>query len=108
MTTSIESITSHLLTRQPLPPLEPGKTVFSLTMKQQIKHLETTELIKAALNLANDDIAGCHEIVEKMQGEKTADVLHAILHRREGEPTNGRRRGINPIVLVDLRCQDEG
>lgn len=82
----IDPLLSELFQRSPLPPLEPGKTVYSTSLQTRIKSLQTTPVVKAALNLANDDIKGCHDIVEKMQGESTADCLHAILHRREGEP----------------------
>jgi hypothetical protein len=81
----IDPLLSELFERSPLPPLEPGKTVYSTSLQTRIKSLQTAPVVKAALNLANDDIKGCHDIVEKMQGESTADCLHAILHRREGE-----------------------
>lgn len=82
----IDPLLNELFERSPLPPLEPGKTVYSTSLQTRIKSLQTAPVVKAALNLANDDIKGCHDIVEKMQGESTADCLHAILHRREGEP----------------------
>lgn len=84
-TLDLDPILADLLDRHPFPPLEPGKQVYSPTLKTRIQALDTKPVIKAALNLANDDIKGCHDIVEKTQGEPTADVLHAILHRREGE-----------------------
>jgi len=81
----LDEILSELLGRTTLPPLEPGKTIHSASLQIRIKSLDVAPVVKAALNLANDDIKGCHDIVEKTQGESTADVLHAILHRREGE-----------------------
>lgn len=39
----------------------------------------------AALHLANDDINHCHLIAQDHEGDPTADLLHATLHRREGE-----------------------
>lgn len=38
-----------------------------------------------ALHLVNDDINRCHLIAQDHEGDPTADLLHATLHRREGK-----------------------
>lgn len=80
---SAESLASTLLSRIP-PPLCPTRP-FDASLKPQIDQLGAPKLVTAALHLANDDIDGCHDIVGDMNSE-TAKVLHATLHRREGEP----------------------
>jgi hypothetical protein len=79
---SPRSIATQLLSREP-PPLCPSG-VHDKSAKAAIVNLKATPLVTAALHLANDDIDGCHDIVGDMNGE-TAKVLHATLHRREGE-----------------------
>ncbi|ORY32166.1 hypothetical protein BCR39DRAFT_524435 [Naematelia encephala] len=87
--TTIDSVQSKLFAR-PLPPLEPGKTVWDPALTSQISDLKAHQFVKAALHLANDDIKRCHDVTEKNQGDPTADVLHAVLHRREGDYWNSK------------------
>jgi hypothetical protein len=46
MSSSIDSILPHLLER-PLPPLEPGKTVYAPELAKQIMGLEEHDFVKA-------------------------------------------------------------
>lgn len=47
-------------------------------------------LTHAALHLANDDIYACHDIAQASEGDPTADLMHATLHRREGDYWNSK------------------
>ena len=82
-TSTPESIASTLLARQPYPPLCP-KSVYDPALTQTINDLDAAPLVTAVLHLANDDLEGCHVIVQEMEGQPTANLLHATLHRREG------------------------
>lgn len=84
-----ESIASALLARQPYPPLCPKK-VYDPSLTKAISSLDAPLLAHAALHLANDDIEGCHVIVQDMEGQPTANLLHATLHRREGDYWNSK------------------
>jgi hypothetical protein len=84
-----EGIAAILLARQPYPPLCP-KSVYDPSLTQDIKTLDASPLVRAVLHLANDDIEGCHVIVQDMEGQRTANLLHATLHRREGDYWNSK------------------
>lgn len=84
-----EGIASILLARQPYPPLCP-KSVYDPSLTKDIKFLDASPLVRAVLHLANDDIEGCHVIVQDMEGQRTANLLHATLHRREGDYWNSK------------------
>lgn len=84
-----EGIASALLSRQPYPPLCPKK-VYDPSLTKVIGSLDAPLLVRAALHLANDDIEGCHVIVQDMEGQRTANLLHATLHRREGDYWNSK------------------
>lgn len=109
--TSPESLANLLLSRDPLPPLEPGKTIYSEKVKQDIVALHCDPVIKASLHLANDDLDACHDIVEPLSHDSDASVLHAILHRREGEFLDRRggvmpqREPLEPHVLTQIVSQ---
>jgi hypothetical protein len=84
-----ESIASTLFARQPYPPLCPKKA-YDPSLTTVISSLDAPSLVRAALHLANDDIEGCHVIVQDMEGQRTANLLHATLHRREGDYWNSK------------------
>ncbi|KAJ9110416.1 hypothetical protein QFC19_001541 [Naganishia cerealis] len=84
-----EAIASTLLARRPYPPLCP-KTVYDRSLTKTIQSLDAPLLVRAVLHLANDDIEGCHVIVQDMDGQRTANLLHATLHRREGDYWNSK------------------
>ncbi|BEI88331.1 uncharacterized protein CcaverHIS019_0110490 [Cutaneotrichosporon cavernicola] len=83
-----EEVVIQLFARD-LPPLEPEKP-WDATLKQHIAALPEHRYVVAALHLANDDIYACHDIVQVDEGEPTADLMHALVHRREGDPFNSK------------------
>lgn len=83
------TIASILLARQPYPALCP-KSTYDPSLTREITSLDASPLVKAVLHLANDDIEGCHVIVQDMEGQRTANLLHATLHRREGDYWNSK------------------
>jgi hypothetical protein len=107
-TMSTDAIQAKLFARPP-PPLEP-KAPWDASLKPQIAALPEHRYVVAgaspppdqpttfgsrlrslaALHLANDDIYACHDIVQADEGEPTADLMHALLHRREGDAFNSK------------------
>ncbi|OCF35851.1 hypothetical protein I316_02344 [Kwoniella heveanensis BCC8398] len=86
-----DEIVSHLFdASRPLPPLEPGKKVYAPELTKTIGGLKEHEYVIAALHLANDDIHHCHLIAQDNEGDPTANLLHATLHRREGDYWNSK------------------
>ncbi len=49
-----------------------------------------TELFRCALFLWNDHWSQAHNIAQNYEGDSAFDVLHSILHRREGDFFNAR------------------
>ncbi|KAL1413333.1 hypothetical protein Q8F55_001092 [Vanrija albida] len=89
MPTSTDAIVERLLARKPLPPLEP-KAAWDAELAAAIAGLDEHRFVIAALHLANDDVASCHRIAQASEGDATADLLHATLHRREGDYWNAK------------------
>lgn len=87
MSTQARQIADRLLARDPLPPLKPGKLIYSQELKFQIASLNDPPLVKAALHLANDDVESCHDIAQD-HNSPNGMLLHAVLHRREGDHWN--------------------
>ncbi|WVF67726.1 hypothetical protein IAT40_002485 [Kwoniella sp. CBS 6097] len=86
-----DEIVSHLFDRgRPLPPLEPGEKVYAPELTKTIAGLDEHMYVIAALHLANDDIHHCHLIAQDNEGDPTANLLHATLHRREGDYWNSK------------------
>lgn len=60
------------------------------------------ELIRACLLLWHDRLDAAHRVVQRHEGERTADCLHAIMHRREPDEGNSRywwaRVGRHPLA----------
>lgn len=88
----VQGIIRSLLTRE-----EPGLLVppgpWDAALQKQIAALDPGSLpqrcLQAALYLWNDDLWGCHEIVQKEDDEHGA-LLHAVLHRREPDAGNAK------------------
>jgi hypothetical protein len=78
---------------QDLPPLVPTKA-FNTSLRSEIdKYVETShssQSVRLVLHLLNDDIEAAHPIAQENEGDKTSDLCHGILHRREGEYWNSR------------------
>ncbi|WVQ72672.1 hypothetical protein IAR50_002231 [Cryptococcus sp. DSM 104548] len=87
--TTTDEIAAHLFAR-PLPPLEPGTQIYDTSLVGSISALDEHRFVKAALHLANDDINHCHLIAQDSEGDSNADLLHATLHRREGDYWNSK------------------
>jgi hypothetical protein len=104
------AIAELLFAREPRPPLSPGG-VYDSTLTARIDALAADPMSKAILHLLNDDLERAHAIAQSMEGDRTADYLHAIVHRREGDYGNskywlGRAQG--HAVLVRVFGVDEG
>lgn len=81
---STSGLVSRLLApRASLPPLCP-KNVYQTALQSEIKALDAPDMLKASLHLANDDWEQAHLLAQDMEGDRTADLMHAIVHRREG------------------------
>jgi hypothetical protein len=101
----------QLQQRDDLPPLYPA-SVWSNTLSQQLKTASDEELfgneelsaqqmqnLRAGLLVWNDDIHSAHDIVQNVHNS-TGSYWHAIIHRREGDPSNANywwaRTGAHP------------
>jgi hypothetical protein len=116
------SIAELLLGREPPPPLTPH-AIYDPSLTAQVDALDLPAMGKAALHLLNDDIDRGHALAQASEGEPTADYLHALVHRREGDFGNckywlGRAKAhpvlarifgdeAGAIAFVD-RCQAAG
>lgn len=86
---STAALVSKLLApRSSLPPLVP-KQLYQTSLQDDIKSLDAPNMLKASLHLANDDWEQAHLLAQDMEGDRTADLMHAIVHRREGERRDG-------------------
>ncbi|OCF57840.1 hypothetical protein L486_05305 [Kwoniella mangroviensis CBS 10435] len=85
-----DEIVSQLFSRSTPPPLEPGTKVYAPELTKSIAGLKEHMYVIAALHLANDDIHHCHLIAQDNEGDPTANMLHATLHRREGDYWNSK------------------
>lgn len=89
---AVQGILRKLLARE-----EPGQLVppgpWDPEFQKQIAALAPADLpqrcLQAALYLWNDDLWGCHDIVQKEEDESGA-LLHAVLHRREPDASNAK------------------
>ncbi|WVO14596.1 hypothetical protein L204_102231 [Cryptococcus depauperatus] len=97
---TLDEVVTYLFAR-PLPLLEPGTKIYDPNLVNVISNLSVHKYVKAALHLANDDIQNCHLIAQDNEGDPTADMLHATLHRREGDYWNSKywwsRVGRHPL-----------
>ncbi|WWD22591.1 hypothetical protein CI109_107084 [Kwoniella shandongensis] len=101
---STDEIVTRLFSRPTPPPLEPGTKVYAPELTPAIAKLKEHKFVIAALHLANDDIHHCHLIAQDNEGDSTADLLHATLHRREGDYWNSKywwsHVGSHPTVSI--------
>ncbi len=103
---SFHPIMAALLSR-PTPPLVPAKP-WDLSLTAQIaqaaKSEKASDYVQAALHLMNDDLDTAHSLVQRHEGDQTADYLHMLVHRREGDWSNTgywvRRVGTHPIYAA--------
>ncbi|KAI9634385.1 uncharacterized protein MKK02DRAFT_37916 [Dioszegia hungarica] len=96
-----DAIVKQLFDR-PLPPLEPGTTVYDKSLVDRIAKLPEHMFVVASLHLANDDIHRAHLIAQDNEGDATGNLLHATLHRREADYWNSKywfsRVGSHPTI----------
>lgn len=83
-----KDIAETLLARSPLPSLRP-EGVWSPDFRTAIKAADTSDYIQATLHLLNDDLESAHLIAQKHE-EPNGNLIHAIVHRREGDFGNSR------------------
>lgn len=93
---SLEALTARTSSSssvQDLPPLVPKKP-FNASLTSEIdKYVESSRSsasVRIVLHLLNDDIETAHTIAQANEGDRTSDLCHGILHRREGEYWNSR------------------
>lgn len=107
--------TIDTLLSRPLPPLVP-KAPWNAEMASAIDRVSAAEnaspFITAALHLLNDDLERAHRLVQAREGDQTADYLHMLVHRREGDWSNTgywvRRAGEHPVyatLLTTIRSE---
>ena len=102
----LHAIMATLLAR-PTPPLVPEKawdSSLTAQIAQAAKAAKTSIYVQAALHLLNDDLDNAHKLVQQNEGNQTADYLHMLVHRREGDWSNTgywvRRVGTHPIYAT--------
>jgi len=70
-------------------PLLSPKKIWDKELNEEISKQSISLLAKAALYLWNDCIEGAHKIAQENPG-KTGDLIHATLHRRQGDYWNSK------------------
>ncbi|MES2463926.1 MAG: hypothetical protein V4671_25430 [Armatimonadota bacterium] len=96
--------TVKALLSRPLPSLVP-KAPWNAEITKEIEQASAAEstsaFVTAVLHLLNDDLDRAHQLVQAREGNPTADYLHMLVHRREGDWSNTgywiRRAGKHPI-----------
>jgi hypothetical protein len=106
--TIFEALTTE---RTDTPPLLP-KRVYAPETTKAIKALyqngTVSHNVAALLHLLNDDLNSAHVLCQAHEDESTANYIHMIVHRREGDFSNTRywvmRTGAHPLLstLDDL------
>ncbi|SPO26991.1 uncharacterized protein UTRI_10454_B [Ustilago trichophora] len=72
-----------------LPPLRPQKP-FSSTHKSIISTPTFPVPVIAILHLLNDDLTSAHSLVQDDDSNMDSNLIHSILHRREGDFWNSK------------------
>ncbi|KAK9898690.1 hypothetical protein P389DRAFT_193711 [Cystobasidium minutum MCA 4210] len=96
---AVESISAKLLARAPTDvPLTP-KSPWDTSLRAEIQSVKpsrggssrgSSDVLKAAMHLCNDDIDNAHELAQAHEESMTANLIHAILHRREQDYWNSK------------------
>merc|ERR1711939_668738 len=105
---TFDDIYSALLARRDspseLPPLTPSGP-YRKSLKADIASLQgSSEVVQAALHLLNDDISAAHDLAQAHEESMTANLVHAVLHRREQDYWNSVS-GPFPVVSVPVGNQ---
>jgi hypothetical protein len=99
-------IVDTLLSRPtpPLVPRAPWNAELAKTIDAAAKAEKASVFVTAALHLLNDDLHSTHTLVQAYEGNQTADYLHMLVHRREGDWSNTgywvRRTGEHPAYAT--------
>lgn len=85
-----ETLTAHRTDDAPLLP----KTVYRAEATETIAGLHRTGIVSgnvaACLHLLNDDLDAAHVLCQAAESDPTANYIHQIVHRREGDFGNTR------------------
>ncbi len=101
--TQLHDVAETLLSRPVLPlvPKAPWKQELARDIEQAAAAEKASDFVTAALHLLNDDLPRAHQLVQAREGDQTADYLHMLVHRREGDWSNTgywvRRAGKHPV-----------
>ncbi|EST04822.1 hypothetical protein PSEUBRA_006127 [Kalmanozyma brasiliensis GHG001] len=83
----------HVLLRrgqhESLPHLRPQKP-YSPDLRPAISSLDAPIPVRGILHLLNDDIDAAHTLVQDDDSNRDSNLLHSILHRREGDFWNSK------------------
>lgn len=88
MSSPLPPSVSSLLSREELPSLRPQKSY--LPLANDIERLDLPIPVLGILHLLNDDIDAAHTLVQSDESNQTSNLIHAILHRREGDYWNSK------------------
>ncbi len=108
-----ETLTTHRPGDSPLLP----KAVYKPDLTATITDLHTTGSISAnvsaCLHLLNDDLDAAHVLCQQDESDPTANYIHQIVHRREGDFGNTRywiaKTGAHPFYAhLDALAQTAG
>ena len=101
MTTVVDVLLGRNALSVPL--LPKANTCFAKDITTIISATENQHL-SAALYLLNDDLHRCHEIAQANEGDAEFDLMHSILHRREGDFWNSCWwiNRLDSFLLVEL------
>lgn len=72
-----------------LPPLRPQRP-YSAEAKTAIEGSTLAIPVRGALHLLNDDLDAAHTLVQTDEGTPLSNLVHAVLHRREGDFWNSK------------------
>ena len=65
---------------------------------------EGSDNLRAVLHLLNDDLDAAHRLVQAHEDDSTANYIHQLVHRREGDWSNARywvgKVGAHPFYAV--------
>ena len=106
MTADVKSL---LDTPEP-PELGPGprkQVVSEKTLNDQLKVIDASEFLRAAVLVWHDHLDSAHKIVQDIE-TPDGSYIHAIIHRREPDYSNSKywfRRVGNHPCFAELSCQ---
>ena len=103
---ALHDIITTLLSRPvaPLVPDSPWKSEMAAVINRVAAAEQVPVFVTATLHLLNDDLDRVHRLVQAQEGDQTADYLHMLVHRREGDWSNTgywvRRTGAHPLYAT--------